>query len=100
MNRSPLTCFTEKEKNIQRNLGELGTLVVWLPFLKSLVLRYLIYFPNNKIFVLIYYFVKAYLVKTKIYPMRPGMKNLWKMFLKSLRLELFKHSDERLRADV
>ncbi|KPK41088.1 MAG: hypothetical protein AMJ78_06485 [Omnitrophica WOR_2 bacterium SM23_29] len=100
MNRSPLTCFSEREKNVQRNLAELGPLVVWLPFLRGIVLKYLIYFPNNKIFVLIYYFVKAYLVKTKIYPMRVGMKNSWRAFLKSLRLELFKHSDEQLSANV
>src|SRR3989338_564463 len=95
MNKSPLSCFTEREKRIQRNFAQLAPLVVRFPFLRGIVLKYLVYFPNNKVFVLIYYFVKAYLVKAKIYPMRLGIRNLWKAFLKSLKLELFKHSGEQ-----
>lgn len=95
MNKSPLSCFTEREKNIQRNFAQLAPSVVRFPFLRGIVLKYLIYLPNNRLFVIVYYFMKAYLVKTKIYPMRLGVRNLWRAFSKSLKLELFKHSDER-----
>jgi radical SAM superfamily enzyme YgiQ (UPF0313 family) len=90
MNKSPLSCFTEREKNIQKNLSELGTLLVGFPFLRNIILNHLIYWHNNKLFFLLYYVSKAYLVKTKVYPFKLGLRNLWRLFLKSLKLEGFK----------
>ena len=95
MNKSPLSCFTEKEKNIQRNLSTLGLLVVWLPFLRNIVLKWLIYLPYNRFFFLLYYIAKVYLNKTRVYPMKLGLRGLWSTLRKSLRLESFKKFDER-----
>jgi anaerobic magnesium-protoporphyrin IX monomethyl ester cyclase len=97
MNKSPLTCFTEKEKDVQKNLSELGTVVVGFPILKKIILNHLIYWPSNGLFFLAYFFSKAYLVKTKVYPFKLGLRNLWDQFLKSINLERFKHSDESIR---
>jgi len=95
MNKSPLSCFTEKEKNIQRNLSTLGLVVVWLPFLRNIVLNYLIYLPYNRFFFLLYYLAKVYLNKTRVYPMKLGPGELWNTLRKSLKLESFKKFDER-----
>ena len=97
MNKYPLSCFTEKEKNIQKNLSRLGGLVIAFPFLRNIVLKYLIYLPYNKFFFLCYYLQKAYLVNRKIYPFKIGIKGLWRLFIKSLNLESFKLSDERYK---
>lgn len=96
MNKSPLTCFTEKEKNIQKNISELGLLVIWIPFLRNIILKYLIYLPNNRLFFLAYYISKAYLVKINIYPFPVGIKDVFRLLFKSLKLESFKHSTERM----
>jgi radical SAM superfamily enzyme YgiQ (UPF0313 family) len=95
MNRSPLSCFSEKEKNIQKNLSELGLLVVWFPSLRNLVVQYLIYLPHNRLFFYVYYLSKAYLVNTRIYPLKLGIGRLWKFFVMSLNLERFKHTNDR-----
>jgi len=95
MNRSPLNCFTEREKQIQKNISELGLVVVKFPKLRNLILNRLIYLPNNIFFFLAFYFTKAYLVKTKLYPFKIGPLGLLRIFLKSFRLEKFKRTDER-----
>lgn len=94
MNKSPLTCFTEKEKNVQRNLSTLGLLIVWLPFLKKPVLKFLIHLPYNRFFFTLYYLAKVYLNRTRVYPLKLGLKGLWRTFFKSFRLESFKKFDE------
>ena len=94
MNKSPLSCFTEKEKNIQRNLSTLGLLVIWKPALRNIVLKWLIYLPYNKFYFLLYYVVKTYLNKTRVYPMKLGAKGFWNALRKSFKLESFKKFDE------
>lgn len=95
MNRSPLSCFTDKEKAVQKNLAELGLLVIWFPFLRNLVVKYLIRFPHSRLFLLAYIIPKAYLVRTRVYPVRVRLGDLPRLFRKSLRLETFKHTAER-----
>ncbi|MDP2931884.1 MAG: radical SAM protein [Chloroflexota bacterium] len=95
MNKSPLSCFTEKEKNIQRNLSTLGLLVIWFPFLRNLVLKRLIHLPYNKVYFLAYYLAKVYLNKTRVYPVKMGPVSMWRTLKKSFRLESFKKFDER-----
>jgi len=94
MNKSPLLCFTEKEKNIQKNISQLGVVVVWLPFLRNIAMKYLIYLRPNKIFFLLYFLAKTYLVKTKIYPIKVNLRTFFSNLIKGLKLEAFKHSDE------
>ncbi len=94
MNKSPLSCFTEKEKNAQRNLSTLGLLVIWFPFLRNIVLKHLIYLPYNRFHFLLYYIAKVYLNKTRVYPMKLGPRGVWNTLRKSLKLESFKKFDE------
>lgn len=94
MFESPLSCFTKKEKRIQKNLSLLGTVAVWQPRFKNLILRYLIYMPNSIFYILAYILVKMYLIKTKIYPFRLKPGDLFGLFLKGLKVDVFKHSAE------
>lgn len=95
MNKSPLTCFSEKEKNVQRNLSTLGLLVVWQPWLRKPVLKWLIRLPYNRFYFLLYYLAKVYLNKTRVYPIKLGLKGIWQSFKKSIKLESFKKFDEQ-----
>ena len=97
MNKSPLTCFTEKEKNIQRNLSTLGLLIIWQPWLRGIILNWLIKLPYNRFYFLLYYFIKVYLNKTRVYPIKLGLKGVWQSLKKSFRLESFKKFDELKR---
>lgn len=83
---SPLSCFTEKEKNVQINITKLGTVVLLFPFLRGLVVNYLIYLPYNTLYFLMYYATKAYLVKTRIYPFKFRLGKLWPFLKKSYRV--------------
>lgn len=94
MFKSPLSCFTKREKRIQRNLSLLGTVAVWQPVLRNLILKYLISLPNNILYIWAYILVKMYLVKTKIYPFKLNPKDFLGLFLKGFKIDLFKHTTE------
>jgi anaerobic magnesium-protoporphyrin IX monomethyl ester cyclase len=94
MNESPLACFSKSEKNVQRNLSALGPLMVWLPFTRRFVYRWLLRLPFNRGYFLLYYLVKAYLNKSRIYPMKLGFKGFWRILQKSWHLESFRKIDE------
>ncbi len=53
-NASTLSCFSDKEKNIQRNIVALGSLAVRYPFLRNIIMNHLIYLPYNKLFNMTY----------------------------------------------
>lgn len=91
---SPLSCFTDKVKNMQVNLSELGLLAVWFPRLRNLIVNRLIRLPHNRLYFLTYFLAKAWLVNRKIYPFRTSISSAWKLLRKSLRLESFKHLPE------
>jgi radical SAM superfamily enzyme YgiQ (UPF0313 family) len=95
MNKSPLTCFTEKEKNIQRNLSTLGLLIIWQPWLRGFIVNFLIKLPYNALYFWLYYFAKVYLNKTRVYPVKLSPVAMWRIYRKSSRLEKFKKFDER-----
>ncbi len=94
MFESPLNCFTRQEKKIHKNLSLLGTVAVWKPSLKNLILKHLIYLPNNIVFLLAYIFVKMYLIKTKIYPVKINILDSMRLFFKGIKIDTFKHSKE------
>jgi radical SAM superfamily enzyme YgiQ (UPF0313 family) len=91
---SPLECFTEKEKLMQRNLSLLATVCLFLPRTRNIITRWLIKLPLTGLYFIIYYLVKAYLIKTKIYPMKFSLKNFIMSVYESFVLERFKHYDE------
>jgi len=91
---SPLTCFTDREKLLQRNLSMLASVCLWKPSLRGLIVNHLIKLPLPRLYFLSYYLVKAYLVKTKIYPMKFSLINTIRSIYESFMLENFKHSEE------
>ncbi|MBI2412311.1 MAG: B12-binding domain-containing radical SAM protein [Deltaproteobacteria bacterium] len=93
---SPLKCFTEKEKLLQRNLSLLSTVCLWKPWTRDFIVNTLIKLPFPRLYFLMYYLVKAYLVKTRIYPMKFSFVNTLRGIYESFVLENFKHSDEIL----
>lgn len=88
--KSPLNCFTKKEKLMQHNLSMLGEVVGWLPWLRNITVKYLIRLPLTPLYFLVCYFVKAYIIKTKIYPMKFSPVNFIRSAFESLFLERFK----------
>lgn len=91
---SPLKCFTREEKLLQRNLSLLSTLCLWKPGLRNLIVNRLIKLPFPRLYFILYYITKAYLVKTKIYPMKFSPLNTIRGIYESFVLEHFKHSEE------
>ncbi len=87
--RSPLNCFDEKEKEILFNFSELATVVVAFPRLRNLAIKFLVYLPNIAVF-LMYFLVQAYLLKTKIYPAKMGVRKSLKFFFMGIKWELLK----------
>lgn len=91
---SPLKCFTENEKLLQRNLSLLSTVCLFFPSTRNLVVNRLIKYPLPGLYFVLYYITKAYLVKTKIYPMKFSFVNTLRGVYESFILERFKHSEE------
>jgi hypothetical protein len=92
---SPLNCFTKKEKLMQNNLSLLATVVLAFPRTRNLVVNHLIKLPLTGFYFIPYYFVKAYLNKFKIYPMKLSAVDLFRNFIYSLKLEYFKHNVDK-----
>ena len=95
MYRSPLSCFTEREKNAQMNLSVLGAVAVVFPRLRNLIVNRLIFMRHNRAFTFVYYLIKMYLLRRKIYVTETGMRTSLRIFLRSLRQELFRHTKEK-----
>ncbi len=91
---SPLSSFTEKEKLMQRNLSLLSTVCLVFPRLKKPAVKVLMRLPLTPLYFAAYYLAKAYLIKTKIYPMRFSILDTLKGAYESLALELMKHFKE------
>lgn len=91
---SPLGGFTDKEKLMQRNLSLLATVCLWMPSLRNITTRWLIKLPLTRLYFVAYFLVKAYLVKTRIYPMKFSFRNFVRSVYESFVLERFKHYDE------
>ena len=87
LNRSPLTCFSEKEKDIQKNISMLGSLAISCSCLRPLILRWLIYLRPNRIYVLINFMTRAYLLHKKIFPVRMSFMGILRNFIKGLKRE-------------
>ncbi|MBE9531847.1 MAG: B12-binding domain-containing radical SAM protein [Proteobacteria bacterium] len=91
---SPLNCFSEKEKRMQVNLSLLATVCLLFPSLRNITVKLLIKLPLTKLYFIMYYFTKAYLIKTKIYPMKFSITDTLRTFYDSFILEKFKHQDD------
>ncbi|MFA5356963.1 MAG: radical SAM protein [Candidatus Omnitrophota bacterium] len=94
MYKSPLSCFSEKEKNIQMNLSVLGSVAVVLPRLRNLIVRRLIFFRHSRFFTLAYYLLKMHVIRNKIYVTRTTFLESLRIFIRSLRQEWFRHENK------
>jgi hypothetical protein len=91
---SPFTCFTEQEKLEQVNLSLLGLVLLVFPSWRNLVVNHLIKRRWTKLYFVMYYLAKAYLIGTKIYPMKYSMGHILRTIKESFFSELLKHSRE------
>ena len=89
---SPLNCFTEREKDIQRNFGLLGSVAVTWPWLRGPIVRWLVFWPTNRLFTLLYWLAKTYVVRRKLYETKTGWLESLRIHVRSLKQELFRHS--------
>lgn len=88
--KSPLSCFTGEQKNVQKNIAELGPLSIWFPSLKNIILKYLVHLPHNRLYTFTGFLVKGYIMKTKVYPVRLKPWEYVVQFVKGLQIELFR----------
>lgn len=91
---SPFTCFTPQEKLEQVNLSLLGLVLLIFPSWRNLVVNHMIKRPWTKVYFVMYYLAKAYLIGTKIYPMRYSAGHILRTIKESFVSELLKHSRE------
>ncbi len=87
---SLLNCFTKREKNAQVNISLLGPLVVQHPYLRNLVLNYLIHLPTNKLFEKIHDLEKMIVFPSKVYKMKYSLKERFNILKKGFKLEKVK----------
>jgi anaerobic magnesium-protoporphyrin IX monomethyl ester cyclase len=93
MSVSPLSCFTDKEKALQRNLCTLGAVAVVFPVLRKVVYGCMIKLKHNRFYTFLYYLTKMYVFRRKIYVTKTTFSNSVRIFLRSLRQELYRHGD-------
>ncbi len=89
--QSPLTCFPPRQINAQMNLAVLGPVAVVFPRLRNLIVRRLIFWPYNFLFVCVYYTVKMWIFRRKIYVTKTSLWGSLCIFARSLRQEWFRH---------
>ena len=93
-NYSLLSGFTETERRVQRNLGVLGPVAVVIPGLRNLILNHLVYWPYNKFFVFMYWAVKTWVIRRKIYYTRTNLWQSLRIYIRSFKQEFFRHTEE------
>lgn len=89
---SPLSCFSDKEKMMQNNLTLLGTVCLLMPWMRNLVVKYLIKLPIPKFYFIFYFLTKGYLNIFKVYPMKFSLMNFLRNLFRSFKIEIKKHS--------
>lgn len=92
---SPMNCFSPGEKLMQMNLSFLGLVCLMFPWMRDITVNWLIKLPLTRLYFVLFYLTKSYLIKTKIYPMKFPLKDFISNVWYSLSLEWFKHSKEK-----
>lgn len=98
LERSPLGCFDEEQKDVMKNILYLSGLAVWWPRLAPFIKNRAVHWRNRfakKLFLAIYYLVKVYTLKKYIYTIkiRNPIKGL-KDFIKGFGIEIFRTMPE------
>lgn len=91
---SPFTCYTEEEKLEQVNLSLLALVLLVFPSWRNFVVKHLIHRRWTRLYFAMYFIAKAYLIGTKIYPMRYSFRHILRTIRESFFTELLKHSRE------
>lgn len=94
--QSPMKCFTDKEKMMQSNLALLGTICLFFPWMRNLIVNYLIKWPLQRLYYPFYFIVKGYLNIFEIYPMRLSLRNLLMNILRGYKIDKRKHSPDKI----
>jgi radical SAM superfamily enzyme YgiQ (UPF0313 family) len=92
---SPLNCFSEREKRMQRNLTMLGTVAVKFPFARNIIVNYLINWPTNPLFFAAFYLSKTTSYMKHIYNLDYSLKDYLRIIPQSLKLDWFKRMGGR-----
>jgi hypothetical protein len=113
--KSPLACYTEREKDILQNMALLGSFLTlftlaksrWSRFLSRYLQRlficYLAYitYPLAKRFYLWLYTVsKAHMHRTRVYPMRYSLREKIRFFRQMIKLDFWKQEKKRIGKDA
>tara|TARA_Y100000034_G_scaffold133385_1_gene198720 strand:+ start:6139 stop:7614 length:1476 start_codon:yes stop_codon:yes gene_type:complete len=97
-NRSPLSCFTEEEKDIQANINRLGqiasTIAPLYPSMKNLIMDYMVQGPADDFFASIYSQHKWEVYSSLVYPMEQSEASRNRAQHKTLKLETFRRTNE------
>jgi len=91
---SPFTCYTPQEKLEQVNLSLLALVLLVFPSWRNITMKHLIQRRWTKLYFVMYFMAKAYLVGCKIYPMRYSFRHILRTIRESFFSELLKHSKE------
>lgn len=94
---SPFRCFTNQEKMEQLNVSYLGPVLLVFPWLKSFAVRHLVRRPFTKLYFLAYFFVRAFLMGRRIYPLRYSASQLVARLRASFAREVAKRFPDRAR---
>jgi len=89
---SPLNCFTREEKNLQRNMALLGPVALVVPRLRNVIVKRLLPMRPKRIFTFFYFLAKHYTLRRKIYTTKTSLWNQLKIFMRSLRQDIFRHT--------
>jgi hypothetical protein len=87
---SPLNCFSQDEKRMQRNLTMLGTVAVRFPWTRDLIVDRLIQLPTNPFFFAAFYIAKTTGYMKHVYPIGYTLKDYLRVIPQSLKLDWFK----------
>jgi hypothetical protein len=77
--RSILNCFTEKEKDVQRNIMLLGPIAGKNYWLQRIVLKWLVYWPSNRLFFYLSFLVRNYYNYRYIWPIPLSLKEFFRL---------------------
>lgn len=100
LERSPLSCFSEEEKDVQKNILYLGGLAAWQPWLANFILTRAVHWRSRaaiRLYMLIYYLVKVITLKLYIYPIRVAPLQGLKDFLKGFKIEVLRTMPEMVK---
>jgi len=87
---SPLNCFTENEKRMQRNIVMLGPVAVRFPWARDLIMDYLIKLPPNPVFFATYFASRTTGYMKHFYPIGYTIKDYLRIIPQALKLDWFK----------